>query len=217
MNELITRTLTGVVFVSIVVFATTFDIISASILWAAVLVLGLKEYNHLKGPPLGYFLITIAVVSLWGMGRPIESWMDFNSDYRGWEVVAFLTWIWANDTFAYIGGRVFGKKFIKRGLAPKTSPNKSWEGAFVGAVGAAFVGWLWMGNDGAWLGNDGAWLGVLTGILSTLGDLVQSALKRHADVKDSGSLLPGHGGILDRFDGLLIAAPVLLIIRLFIL
>ena len=210
MNELITRTLTGVVFVSIVVFATTFDIISASILWAAVLVLGLKEYNHLKGPPLGYFLITIAVVSLWGMGRPIDSWMGFISHYRGWDVVAFLTWIWANDTFAYIGGRVFGKKFIKRGLAPKTSPNKSWEGAFVGAVGAAFVGWLWMGNDGAWLG-------VLTGILSTLGDLVQSALKRHADVKDSGSLLPGHGGILDRFDGLLIAAPVLLIIRLFIL
>ena len=210
MNELITRTLTGVVFVSIVVFATTFDIISASLLWAAVLVLGLKEYNHLKGPPLGYFLITIAVVSLWGMGRPIDSWMGFISYYRGWDVVAFLTWIWANDTFAYIGGRVFGKKFIKRGLAPKVSPNKSWEGAFVGAVGATFVGWLWMGNDGAWLG-------VLTGILSTLGDLVQSALKRHADVKDSGSLLPGHGGILDRFDGLLIAAPVLLIIRLFVL
>ena len=210
MNELITRTLTGVVFVSIVVFATTFDIISASLLWAAVLVLGLKEYNHLKGPPLGYFLITIAVVSLWGMGLIFDPLMDFNSDYRGWEVVAFLTCIWANDTFAYIGGRVFGKKFIKRGLAPKTSPNKSWEGAFVGAVGAAFVGWLWMGNDGAWLG-------VLTGILSTLGDLVQSSLKRHADVKDSGSLLPGHGGILDRFDGLLIAAPVLLIIRLFIL
>jgi phosphatidate cytidylyltransferase len=210
MNELITRTLTGVVFVSIVVFATTFDIISASLLWSAVLVLGLKEYNHLKGPSLGYFLITIAVVSLWGMGRPIDSWMGLISHYRGWDVVAFLTWIWANDTFAYIGGRVFGKKFIKRGLAPKVSPNKSWEGAFVGAVGATFVGWLWMGNDGAWLG-------VLTGILSTLGDLVQSALKRHADVKDSGSLLPGHGGILDRFDGLLIAAPTLLIIRLFVL
>ena len=210
MNELITRSLTGVVFVSIVVFATTFHLISASILWAVVLGLGLKEYKNLKGSPLGYLLITIAVVSLWGMGRPFDSWMGFISNYRGWDVVKFLTWIWANDTFAYIGGRVFGKKFIKRGLAPKASPNKSWEGAFVGAMGAAFVGWCWMGIEGVWLG-------VLTGILSTLGDLVQSALKRRSDVKDSGTLLPGHGGILDRFDGLLIAAPVVLIIRLFIL
>jgi phosphatidate cytidylyltransferase len=210
MNELITRSLTGVVFISIVVFATTYDIISASILWAVVLVQGLKEYKKLKGSPLGYLLITIAVVSLWGMGRPFDAWVGFIPHYVGWDVVAFLTWIWANDTFAYIGGRVFGKKFINRGLAPKVSPNKSWEGAFIGAVGAAFVGWLWMGNEGALLG-------VLTGILSTLGDLVQSTLKRRAEVKDSGTLLPGHGGILDRFDGLLIAAPVVFILRAFIL
>jgi phosphatidate cytidylyltransferase len=210
MNELITRSLTGVVFLSIVVFATTFDIISASILWAVVLVQGLKEYRKLKGSPIGYLLITIAVVSLWGMGRPFDAWGGGIPNYLGWDVVAFLTWIWANDTFAYIGGRVFGKKFIKRGLAPKASPNKSWEGAFIGAVGAAFVGWLWMGYEGALLG-------VMTGVLSTLGDIVQSALKRRADVKDSGTLLPGHGGILDRFDGLLIAAPVVFILRAFIL
>ena len=202
MNEMITRSLTGVVFVSIVVFATTFDLITATVLWVAVLLQGLKEYRKLKGAPLGYLLITLAVVSLWAMGRPFEAWI-------GWDVVAFLTWIWANDTFAYLGGRLFGKKLIKRGLAPNASPNKSWEGAFVGAIGAAFVGWLWMGVEGAWLG-------FLTGILSTLGDLVQSALKRRANVKDSGNLLPGHGGILDRFDGLLIAAPVVLIISIFI-
>ncbi|MGY8887860.1 MAG: phosphatidate cytidylyltransferase [Flavobacteriales bacterium] len=202
MNEMITRSLTGVVFVSIVVFATTFDLITATVLWTAVLLQGLKEYKKLKGAPLGYLLITLAVVSLWAMGQPFEVWI-------GLEVVIFLTWIWANDTFAYLGGRLFGKKLIKRGLAPNASPNKSWEGAFVGAIGAAFVGWLWMGNQGAFLG-------LLTGILSTLGDLVQSALKRRANVKDSGTLLPGHGGVLDRFDGLLIAAPVVLIIRIFI-
>jgi phosphatidate cytidylyltransferase len=202
MNEMITRSLTGVVFVSIVVFATTFDLITATVLWVAVLLQGLKEYRKLKGAPLGYLLITLAVVSLWAMGQPFEVWI-------GGKVVAFLTWIWANDTFAYLGGRLFGKKLIKRGLAPNASPNKSWEGAFVGAIGAAFVGWLWMGNQGAFLG-------LLKGILSTLGDLVQSALKRRANVKDSGTLLPGHGGVLDRFDGLLIAAPVVLIIRTFI-
>ena len=202
MNESVTRSLTGVVFVSIVVFATTFDLITATVLWTAVLLQGLKEYKKLKGAPLGYLLITLAVVSLWAMGQPFEVWI-------GLEVVIFLTWIWANDTFAYLGGRLFGKKLIKRGLAPNASPNKSWEGAFVGAIGAAFVGWLWMDNQGAFLG-------LLTGILSTLGDLVQSALKRRANVKDSGTLLPGHGGVLDRFDGLLIAAPVVLIIRIFI-
>jgi phosphatidate cytidylyltransferase len=203
MSEMITRGLTGVVFVSIVVLATTSNLISATVLWLAVLLQGLKEYKKLKGTPLGYLLITIAVVSLWAMGRPFEAWV-------GRDVVAFLTWIWANDTFAYLGGRLIGKKFIQRGLAPKVSPNKSWEGAFLGALGAAFVGWLWMGHEGAWLG-------VLTGILSTMGDLVQSAVKRRAQVKDSGTLLPGHGGVLDRFDGLLIAAPVILIIRTFIL
>ena len=202
MNESVTRSLTGVIFVSIVVFATTFDLITATVLWIAVLLQGLKEYKRLNGAPLGYLLITLAVVSLWAMGRPFEAWV-------GWDVVAFLTWIWANDTFAYLGGRLFGKKFIQRGLAPKVSPNKSWEGVFVGAIGAAIVGWLWMGNQGVLLG-------LLTGILSTLGDLVQSAVKRRANVKDSGTLLPGHGGILDRFDGLLIAAPVVLIIRIFI-
>ena len=208
MNELITRSLTGAVFIFIVVFATTFNLISASILWAVVLGLGLKEYKKLKGSPLGYFLITIAVVSLWGMG--FVACVGSVPYYNGWDVVAFLTWIWANDTFAYIGGKIFGKKYIKSGLAPKVSPNKSWEGAFIGAFGAACVGWLL-------LDIEGALLGLLTGILSTLGDLVQSALKRRADAKDSGTLLPGHGGILDRFDGLLIAAPVVLILRAFIL
>ncbi len=210
MNELITRSLTGVVFVSIVVFATTFSVISASVLWASVLVQGLIEYKKLNGALLGYLLIPIAVLSVWAIGLPFDTWVEGISHYRGWDVVAFLTCIWANDIFAYLGGRIFGKKLTKRGLAPTISPNKSWEGAFIGAVGAASMGWFW-------LGNEGALLGLLIGILSTLGDLVQSALKRRADVKDSGTLLPGHGGILDRFDGLLFAAPVVLIIIVFIL
>ena len=91
MNEVITRSLTGVVFVSIVVFATTFNLISASVLWAVVLLIGLKEYWKLKGSPLGYFLIIIAVASVWAMGRPFDVLLGFISHYKGWDVVAFLT------------------------------------------------------------------------------------------------------------------------------
>lgn len=210
MNEVLTRSITGILFVALVICATTYGVFTATILWGAVVFQGLREYKKLNGSVLGYLFIALAVISTWAMGRPFDAFYGFISDYRGWDVVAFLTWIWANDTFAYIGGRMLGREIIKRGLAPQISPNKSWEGAFIGAIGAAFVGWLWMGGEGAVLG-------LLTGVLSTCGDLVESSYKRRAGVKDSGSLLPGHGGILDRFDGLLIAAPVVLIIKLFII
>ncbi|MGB2015172.1 MAG: phosphatidate cytidylyltransferase, partial [Flavobacteriales bacterium] len=78
---------------------------------------------------------------------------------------------------------------------------KSWEGTVGGVVASALVAGLSLGWEWAWLGG-------LMGALSTAGDLTQSAWKRRRNMKDSGSLLPGHGGIMDRFDGFLFAAPV---------
>jgi phosphatidate cytidylyltransferase len=112
--------------------------------------------------------------------------------------------LWANDTGAYL----FGMKFGKRKLFERHSPKKSWEGFFGGmftsvlvAVGLSFictenVAIIWVG------------MAILIASFGTLGDLVESMLKRSLDTKDSGGLLPGHGGLLDRFDGLLLAAPV---------
>jgi phosphatidate cytidylyltransferase len=111
--------------------------------------------------------------------------------------------IWAGDSAAYYGGRAFGA----HKLAPAISPNKTVEGAVAGLVGSVILGSVFA----AWLSLRVPWQPVviaLAGIAGQLGDLVESALKRSAGVKDSSTLLPGHGGILDRLDSLLFAAPV---------
>lgn len=110
---------------------------------------------------------------------------------------------WCADTGAYFVGRWLGR----RRLAPEVSPNKTVEGALGGVVG----GLLGAAATGAWFGLPAAWVGVgglVCALSGQLGDLWESALKREAQVKDSGSLLPGHGGVLDRFDGLLFSGVV---------
>lgn len=117
-----------------------------------------------------------------------------------------LVLIWGSDTFAYLAGKRFGKHKI----FPRHSPGKSWEGfagAILGtlAVAAALQYW-WPQNQFDWLVAS-----VIICVLGLLGDLVESMLKRSVQVKDSGSMLPGHGGLLDRFDGFLLTIPLLYI------
>jgi phosphatidate cytidylyltransferase len=110
---------------------------------------------------------------------------------------------WVTDAAAYLVGRKIGR----HKLAPKISPGKTIEGGVAGLVGAV----LFVGALGTWVGLpiwSAALLGVTLGVVGQLGDLFESWLKRRAGVKDSGALLPGHGGVLDRFDSLLFVAPV---------
>ena len=114
--------------------------------------------------------------------------------------VAFTSW--AMDT----GGYLVGRKWGKHKLVPKVSPNKSWEGLFAGFASTILVSLLMglpMGIP--WYTN--LFLGLGIGVASLVGDLAESSIKRDIGIKDFGSILPGHGGILDRFDGLLFAAP----------
>lgn len=122
-----------------------------------------------------------------------------------WTAEAFLFYlfiVWGNDVFAYLTGVTIGK----HKMAPRISPKKSWEG-FVGGIVGAMV----MGAIGSYVvgGSLGMWLGLsfVVAITSVFGDLVESMFKREAGIKDSGNIIPGHGGILDRFDALLISSP----------
>jgi phosphatidate cytidylyltransferase len=128
----------------------------------------------------------------------------------------FLT-VWCGDIAALYVGRAFGRKK----LAPQLSPNKTWEGSVASVVGSVLVTLLLIWIAGAlaersvnvlsYPGSLWRWIGlaVLLNVAAQVGDLVESAIKRGAGVKDSGHLLPGHGGMLDRIDALLLAAPVL--------
>lgn len=129
-----------------------------------------------------------------------------------WLVLGAMATVWIADTAAYFAGRRFGR----HKLAPSISPGKSWEGVIGGVAGVAAYALL-VAPFATEAGYDGptgvvatiAFVAFAKGIagMSVAGDLFESMLKRHAGVKDSGTLLPGHGGVLDRIDALLAAAP----------
>ena len=134
-----------------------------------------------------------------------------------WRAEAFLFYlfiVWGNDVFAYLVGVSIGR----HRMCERISPKKSWEGFVGGVLGAMAMGALGNvvvgGGYALWLG-----LAAIVAISSVLGDLVESMFKREAGVKDSGNIMPGHGGILDRFDALLVSIPFafiyLMIVRMF--
>ena len=118
-------------------------------------------------------------------------------------VLLTLCMMWAGDTFAYFAGKAFGRM----PMAPRLSPKKTWEGAFANLLGSLLVGIAfarWMQVDATTM----LIIAALANVAGQAGDLIKSAYKRGAAVKDSGSLLPGHGGVLDRIDSLILASPM---------
>jgi phosphatidate cytidylyltransferase len=117
-------------------------------------------------------------------------------------LILLLLCLWAGDSMAFFIGRTFGK----HKMAPSVSPSKTWEGAVANLVACAIVGWAFSATLQVPT-EAGIGIGVIAGILGQAGDLFQSSWKRRFKAKDSGVLLPGHGGVLDRFDSLLFCLP----------
>jgi phosphatidate cytidylyltransferase len=151
----------------------------------------------------GKLIFTVIYVALpfsFALGLPKYSSYDSNFSL---EVIFLFILIWSSDTFAYLVGKFFGK----HKMAPKISPKKTWEGYAGGVVLTLVLSYFVEMYQPQLRGN---WMvvGFLIAAFAPLGDLVESQLKRTFGVKDSGNIIPGHGGVLDRLDSFLICVPV---------
>jgi phosphatidate cytidylyltransferase len=164
----------------------------------------IKLYKKFERKPFTNIAYTFLGIFYVAMPYALLNIAAFESGTYNFEIIfGCLFILWASDTGAYIAGTLFGR----RKLFERISPKKSWEGALGGAILAfvfAFIMQLYFSVLAPWQWYCVAAIIIVGGIY---GDLIESLLKRSIEIKDSGSILPGHGGFLDRFDGLLISAP----------
>jgi phosphatidate cytidylyltransferase len=176
----------------------------------------------------GYPAAAAAVFAFTYIALPMAMLVQLRQQWAGaFYLLYLLLVVWAGDIFAYFVGKAVGRHL----MAPRISPKKTWEGAVASVVASVAVGWLlfnyalpissFLLRVGLIERRDGLFglerpaivpiilLTIVLNVAAQLGDLVESLIKRGANVKDSGAILPGHGGMLDRIDALLFAAPVL--------
>ncbi len=178
--------------------------------WLAALVLVLfypasaSLWRQSRFLRLAFGILTI-VPFFWGMLALRYYHYELDHFAGAWWLLYVMVLVWGADSGAYMFGRLFGK----RKLAPKVSPGKTWEGFFGGLLTSALISVLF-GNFAPLSVEPVALLvcSVTAALASVLGDLTESMFKREAGIKDSGNLIPGHGGILDRIDSLTAAVPV---------
>jgi phosphatidate cytidylyltransferase len=267
MRNLITRSISGFVYVSLFLFAILFDAksyVALTTVFAAVCIWEFSKLIEIKNV-IAYFMLPLsvyfftssyvsekAVLFLLGItllssirlifylyskdtnypSRQIDKFdliiryiiLPFSflialpfvfNEYQPNIVICILIFIWVNDSFAYLVGKNFGK----RKLFERVSPKKTIEG-FVGGliftVGSAFI----INNihqDPNITIIDWIFIAIIVSVIGTLGDLIESKFKRQANIKDSGNIMPGHGGLLDRLDSLFFAAPFVYLYLYFII
>jgi len=204
-----TRTLTAAVFVVIMLTGLLWNQWSFTVLFTVIHFGCWVEWIRLARKirprgfgllvPAGLVYITLPMLLLIRM----RTGSDLLTDHRPLLVVpcGIIFSLWVNDTMAYIVGSLVGKTPLS-----KVSPKKTWEGTAGGALLCVAVITIAGGATGFYTYRDWMILSACCAVFGTLGDLLESKLKRMAGVKDSGTILPGHGGFLDRFDSLLIAS-----------
>jgi phosphatidate cytidylyltransferase len=175
----------------------------AGVLSAFVLAFVLKAISEARAAATAAISATV-MGTLWiGGGLAFLILLRDIPDHGRLALVTVLLAVWAGDTFAYFGGRLLGR----HKMAPSTSPGKTWEGFVFGTAATIFVAFVALYKQDFLTIGESIVLGVVLALAGPLGDLFESLLKRDAGLKDSGTLLGGHGGMLDRLDAFLFAAP----------
>lgn len=214
MNKTLKRALSGALYVIIMWFGISCSKLSFNLLFCIILLLCLFEMWRLrKGKTkilaLTYVAFPLFIIQLFSI-KDID-YLESTFDTSLILIMFILTWTF--DTFAYL----FGVKFGKHKIMPTISPKKSWEGFFGGYFATIIVSYISINYFK--LFNYNIELIIITIILpftATIGDFIASYYKREAGVKDSGKLIPGHGGILDRMDAFFITIPIFYLIIKFI-
>ena len=204
MNELVTRSISGIIFIAILLLGTTYSQTSFVILYLSLASISTYEmWNILEKKsilPMVFVLLPfILLISL----------TDFKNDFDPLLVLYILILTWTFDSFAYL----FGSRYGKNKILPKISPKKSWEGFFGGYISTLIISFILM-NYQAKLLEEYIIIAFILPVTATVGDLIASYYKRKSNVKDYGKLIPGHGGIIDRLDAIFITIPVVFIIKM---
>lgn len=197
-----TRALTALIFVVVMLTGLLWNFWSFIVLFTIIHFGCWYEFIQLMKKIYGSKYLLYSLLGLLYITMPILMLMHFRTQDRetllgdwGWFVpLGLILSLWINDTMAYLVGSFIGKTPFS-----KISPKKTWEGTIGGAILCVVVMSL--------LTQEWMVISIIAAIFGTLGDLLESKLKRMANVKDSGSIMPGHGGFLDRFDSLLLATP----------
>ena len=211
-NAFIGLIIGAIVYALFSLFALT--ILPAAYLWLVPALLVLLSCYHILLTPakalqtivadatgIVYVIIPLAMLHIF------LNPMNIPASHTPWLLLGVFVILWTHDTFAYLTGSMFGKHPLYKSISPK----KSWEGSIGGfgfALIAAYVISIFSPDLDTW-----KWfmIAVIITFFGTIGDLAESLLKRRAGVKDSGILLPGHGGVLDRFDSMLFVSPLVLV------
>lgn len=261
MSELVKRTLSGTVFVAVIISVLIWAPSAFGYMVAILAMLAAHEFHCLMGDkrdsvttflssvaagvlsvPVRYgfspielavysaLLITALLLELWLKREdPIRNWgkiliaqvmiglpfalMNRICDLNNLLMLAIFVIIWSNDTFAYCTGSLLSKRpGGNHKMFERVSPKKSWEGLIGGFAGALVAGYVFSLFVPEYTLCQWLILAMVIAVFGTLGDLMESLFKRTIGVKDSGRFLPGHGGILDRFDSILLATPVVYIV-----
>ena len=204
MNELVTRSISGIIFIAILLFGTTYSQTSFIILYLSLGFISIYEmWNILEKktilPLVFVSLPFILLISLTGV----------KNDFDPLLVLYILVLTWTFDSFAYL----FGSRYGRNKILPKISPKKSWEGFFGGYISTLIISFILM-NYQAKLLEEYIIIAFILPVTATVGDLIASYYKRKSNVKDYGKIIPGHGGIIDRLDAIFITIPVVFIINI---